>query len=126
MVAYLWPTCEGKIVVSEVRRSTLGIKASERSFYPHIRYQYEVGGSQYLGEKISFVYEGSGDRSIIQNKVDQYPVGKIVQVHYNPNNPKEAVLEIGLKTSYIILLIAGFIFFGVGFVAYKYWDILNA
>lgn len=125
LIAYSWPSCDGKILVSEVHRSDRA-RIKDRAYYPYIRYQYQVKDSQYISEKISFVAKGSGFGDVIQKKIDQYPVGTKVRVYYNPKNIKESVLERGLKGVHILLLIVGFIFLGVGIIGYKYWNILNA
>ena len=41
-----------------------------------------------------------------QNKIDKYPPGAKVDVHYNPNNPAEAILETK-STSGNAFMIAG-------------------
>lgn len=77
ILASRWPTFGGTILVSEVRRCEAGIIASEKSFYPHIIYQYEVGENQYFDEKISFIATGSGIRSVLQKKVDHIQLAKL-------------------------------------------------
>ncbi|MBF0235667.1 MAG: DUF3592 domain-containing protein [Desulfamplus sp.] len=81
------------------------------SHTPSISYQYEVEGSIYSNEQIYF--GGSfGQRSFadVEPLVLQFPEGKQVTVYYNPNDPKESVLNrdyFDYWSCFIMLLLGG-------------------
>jgi hypothetical protein len=60
--------------------------------------------------------EMSGSQSGAVSAMTRYPVGKIVTVYYNPENPGEAVLEHSVINN-VPTIIFFCVFGGVGFVA---------
>jgi hypothetical protein len=93
MESKTWPTVGGVIVRSEIEAhdstaSSDGSKKSEAVQYSKIAYQYQVGGQSHKNSRISFS-SSSGNANQI---VARYPKGKSVQVYYNPDKPKQAVL----------------------------------
>ncbi len=106
-----WPSTTARIVESKVRvehRDDLG-PGKKAVNVPAIKYEFALGGQSYEGSRISFV-EDTLHRDV-QEKLDQYPVGATVPVHYNPSDPKESVLEYKLpKPAPVIYGIAGLIF----------------
>jgi Protein of unknown function (DUF3592) len=88
-----WPTTDGKILTAIVAKKsypTAGIY-----HVPRVRYSYAVAGKAYEGSVICPGIEQFGLGSDLQAhaRVDRYPVGKTVLVHYDPNDPSVAVLE---------------------------------
>jgi Tfp pilus assembly protein PilV len=92
-----WPVTEGTITSSQVE--SWGSGAHDPIDYrPAITYQYQVGGKTYNGSQISSGATFYGGVNVDEYEqanaiVSNYPVGSIVEVHYNPNNPNNAVLE---------------------------------
>jgi hypothetical protein len=96
MESKTWPTSAGVIVRSEIEAhnsadSDSGSKTTEAVQYAKIAYQYEVGGQKHKGTRISL----SSASNNAQQIVSRYPKGKSVQVYYNPDKPKQAVLVPG-------------------------------
>jgi len=92
MSASSWPVTEGNITSSEV--VDWGA-VNHHDYRPQISYQFQVGGRYYSSSQISsgaIYYSGDGSKEATEI-VNRYPVGSQVQVHYNPNNPSNAVLE---------------------------------
>jgi hypothetical protein len=88
-----WILTLGEIVTSEVK---VGITGRRRStvYSPRIIYEYEVMGQRYRGERVHMGYElGTGVQSWAEERLANYPVGKRVEVYYDPNDPANAVLE---------------------------------
>jgi len=83
------PTVPGTVIKSEISRVDDGY------FEPEIRYRFEIGGRIYESDKFfhgqNAVSYGS---ETAQKKIAPYPVGENVQIHYNPENPEESVVEI--------------------------------
>jgi hypothetical protein len=89
-----WQPASGRILSSTVvrRRSSRGGSTS----YPAIVYEYNVGGMNYQGQKITpgLRWGGSGSGKVVA----RYPAGSAVTVYYDPNNPADAVLERSVNT----------------------------
>jgi hypothetical protein len=102
-----WPSTTGTITASGTK------KAMFRS-QPRIAYSYEVNGTAFSSERISFA-PGVPPKET-EAIVARYPVGKTVAVQYSPEKPSEAVLESGatknvraqfrfLVTCFIIIIV---------------------
>ncbi len=86
-----WRTTTGRVVLSRVEVSG----GENTSVQPVVHFAYDVNGRPYQGSHIR-----AGDSvmriSTSENAyatVDRYPVGAIVQVYYNPDNPQDSALE---------------------------------
>ncbi len=115
-----WPVADGKILTAIVARKwhpTAG-------YYhvPRVHYSYAVAGQQYEGDVICPGIEQFGLGTALQAhaRADRYPVGASVSVHYDPADPRVALLEatqIGGGRNIIggaILLVLGVCIFGFG------------
>jgi hypothetical protein len=123
-----WPTVAGVVTSAEVEESVSSDEDSPTSsFNPKISYSYQVGGVAFQGKKISFGAVNTGSRRAAEQALEPYPVGQPVNVHYNPEKPAEAVLnvEAGGTRLFLILgiiltsvgVIIGCIGMGIGLVA---------
>ncbi len=108
-----WPSVMGRVVATQVRVEVLPMESTGDAYsryYPEVEYEYTVDGHTYRSKRIRFgglpfVY--STDRGEIEAWLAEYPVGKKVQVYYNPQHPSEAVLEPGASPAALILLVVG-------------------
>ena len=108
-IARAWPTTQGRIVSAtlQARRTTTGGHGVALNWFPDIRYEYEVAGTTYRGDRISAgLLVGSSFRGSVQRKLAQYPEGRMVQVFYNPTDPAQAMLETTAPGSNILLIVA--------------------
>jgi len=111
-----WPTVSGTIVESDVETFWENSDVDPphqptRHYQPAIRYQYEVDGKTYHGDRITIGTRMSSN--ILQSakrRAAQYPVGKKVEVFYNPEKPAEAVLFPGSSTHVLPWLMAAILF----------------
>ena len=115
-----WPATEGTIVRSRIERrpTTMDDPAGNRGWKEiwALSYRYSVDGKNYSGDNFDF---RAG--SIDQDTIDRYPIGKQVQVYYDPDNPELAVLvpgpssrtDFGAILRVIIPMIAGIATLGV-------------
>ena len=87
-----WPKASG--IISESK--TTGIFSLYRK-ESYISYRYEVNGRTFTGNRIYF---GGGSAS-------GYYRGQAIDVYYNPNNHNEAILEIGLRSENLFVLMLG-------------------
>jgi hypothetical protein len=88
-----WLLTTGIVKRSEVRshKHTAISEGQQFTSEPLVMYEFTVGGEKIRGTRIDFAEKISGPD--IGPTLARYPVGKSVTVYYNPQNPKQAVLE---------------------------------
>lgn len=84
-----WPTVRARILTAELKRV-------KHSFLPVITYQYAVDGKSYTGSRVVF-RSSHGNEAEGKRLIEAYPVNSDRNVHYNPANPADAVLEPGVQ-----------------------------
>ncbi len=107
-----WPSVNAQITLSEVRESQSQDSEGDlrTSYYPYVQYTYQIGGVLYQGDKITF-----GARKMVYSAkkaaaaLASYPLGAQVKAFYNPENPKEAVLEQRSVGSNLMLIFGVFL-----------------
>jgi hypothetical protein len=105
-----WPQIEGKIIASTLEQDPHDADSS-----PRIVYQYEIDGRRYEGSQIT--YAGTSNSvDAKQALVARYPVGRCVNVYYNPEAPQSAVLENEPSSIWLGLVVTGIVFFIVGVI----------
>ena len=94
-------TARGEILSSEIEsdRDSDG----NTTYQPKVTYTYEVNNETLRGETIRYGETGSGN-SYAHEFVADRPVGEIVDVHYDPSDPSDAVLVTGIEGSDLFLL----------------------
>ena len=117
--AALWPSVTGTITASRYQESPVGTADGDEHvhYFANVAYRYVVDDKPYNCERIAFHGIDPHTRLLaVQAIVDRYPVGATVPVHYNPDAPGEAVLEVrnpGLATPVLVtvfgllMLVAG-------------------
>jgi hypothetical protein len=114
-----WPIVEGKITDSEVEReNAIGDIDEEVQFKAVVKYSFIVDGRSYTGERVAFGLGTSNRPADARKIVDRYPAGRTVEIHYNPNDPSDAVLETDVGGFAIITLIVGPIILLVGVIGF--------
>ena len=83
-----WPTVEGTVTNSKVRR-----RPGKRRL--RLRYEYDVKDQTYESHKIAFMGRVFSGTATERRK--RYPSGAKVTVYYNPDDPSVAVLEPGVR-----------------------------
>ena len=112
-----WPSTPGQLTaVDYVRKESTGTRASS-TYRLKLAYTYRVGSQDFTGDRHSLSSFGTSGQEWYRDFVETHPVGTKVSVYYNPDAPKEAVLEKGLQGADLsILLVAGLfngaLFFG--------------
>jgi len=92
-----WPTTEGVVESTEVERTkhTDEEDGTYYSFLPHVNYRYHVDGQEYTGQFIElFIHQELNSESEAEAVLKAYPVGKKVQVIYNPEEPEQSGLKV--------------------------------
>jgi hypothetical protein len=92
--ALTWPVIPGAVLRTDVVRheDTDSDGIASVSFEPLVEYQYSLMGQAYTGKRIAFGANRYNYKKALEI-VSRYPVGEQVNVHYNPEKPREAVLE---------------------------------
>jgi len=107
-----WPTTKGRVLSSEIVEPPYGAEAEVWMTYrAKIEYKYSVGGKTYLSDKICFADYRDIGGARAQRIFQKYAAREYVVVHYDPDNPHIAVLEPGLESGNLPLLVIGL---GVG------------
>jgi hypothetical protein len=83
-----WPSVNGTVLSARlVSHGSIRYRAD----FPEISYSYEGGGKVYKSKHIAAGGEMGGVGA--QSVLDRYPVASQVTVYYDPQKPKNAVLE---------------------------------
>ncbi len=106
-----WEIAQGIITKS-------AIKEAGAAFSPDIEYQYSILGVEYKGTSVTMPLKQTYNAKVVQSWVSEYPVGKKVNVYYNPEIHHMAVLEKGFSIagswvligSSLFLILSGFVF----------------
>ncbi len=101
-----WPTCPGVIIKSETRWQR-GTDGGSSTLIADVQYRYEVEGRSYQGDRISLGQYGSNDPAHARDQAGQYPLGSLVDVHYDPDDPQRSFLETGWHWLNAIALVVG-------------------
>ncbi len=87
------------------------------SFFPNIIYRYEVEDRIYTNNRLSFdKNQGSEESARAISK--QFVEGSEIEVFCNPENPRQSVLEPGLRMSQFLPIGIGFLLTSIGCVGF--------
>ncbi|SEK38054.1 Protein of unknown function [Stigmatella aurantiaca] len=96
-----WPSVQGTLIRSEVE----AVRSNKSTTYGlKVAYTYSVDGQRYEGSRYRFAAWRSGDAGYAEELVVRYPLGTSIPVYYRPGQPSEAVLQAGLGSSELFLL----------------------
>jgi hypothetical protein len=118
-----WPSTSGRIISSRMMSGPPDAEWSD------VEYEYRVDGRRYTSDRVSFggplhLSVNVGPEEVCcesaEDIVRRHPAGRTVRVHYDPKDPREAVLQPGRGPS-ILLEQLGAVLIGVvvggGFLA---------
>lgn len=117
-----WPSTQGEVVVSMVDKTTQTTNSNVKWIYqPILKYDYEIDGVAYSGDRIRFTSFSISHKKEHKAKreISAYPVGKSVQVFYNPQNPSDSVLETGVGSRVYMGFGVGILMLFVGSIMAK-------
>ncbi|MBB4036331.1 hypothetical protein GGR21_002233 [Dysgonomonas hofstadii] len=103
-----WDSVEGTVCESKIDKYIT--TDPEVSYKAVIRYSYTVDGKEYTSTRIFFgdiLREGFSFKS--KRLIKKYFRGMTVDVHYNPSNPEESVLQKGVHSEIILMFVASFL-----------------
>lgn len=112
-----WPTTPGTVTYSSVDKHSDGRRKPGRkrtpTFTPSVHYSYTVSGVKYDGYRITLIGSPT-DLNSARAHAGKYPVGANIQVHYNPANPSESILEPQDQGGSLTMLGMGLLFVVIG------------
>ena len=112
-----WPTAMGTLTRSEivVEEDSDRDGGTTTWYNPVVAYSYNVAGEAIEGSRIRFANMRRGSRKKAEEVLARYRAGDNVTVRYNPEKPKEAVLESQKPGPlYLVMALAGLIFIAAG------------
>jgi hypothetical protein len=110
-----WPTVQGEVTYAEVQESRSVDGNTE--LRPVVGVVYTVDGQPYESDRFTY---GRGvwlDKDFVKVLMAPYGVSAAVRVHYNPEDPGEAVLQPGERGGLGRLAVSGLVLMAVGAVA---------
>jgi hypothetical protein len=96
-----WPSAKGQIIDSGLSVETVrGPNGNPITFYSAaVRYRFQVGHKFYESTRISLTDNPkSTDSTQHRTLLARYPIGRIVQVHFDARQPRDALLECATKS----------------------------
>jgi len=116
-----WPNTQGTIMSSYIKKENRKDSNNRyrTTYYPRVKYQYQVEGKYYSCNRIAFGGVSVGKRSKAKKVVDRYPSGKKVTVYYNPQDPGVGVLKAGFSWGALLAFLFGLVFFGLGVLFFR-------
>jgi hypothetical protein len=104
-----WPLVRGTVLSSgtEKIRKRHGIRSSHA---PVVEYGYRVNDVDYVSRQIKLGVVLSASESHAAGVAARYPVGAVIDVHYDPANPSDAALENPTGLHWLLLVVAAGLF----------------
>ena len=120
-----WPIADGRVVSSWVseQEKQYSDDSDKRSivYSPSVTYAYEIGGRSYRSDCIATSEWYTSRRSSVEKYLRRYQDGAAVKVYYNPRDPSQARLEVGLNWMYLVFGLVIALFIGLGVWMFAIW-----
>ena len=110
-----WPYTSGIVISTEVKR--IPSSKGPSKFSPVINYAFKVDSVEYSSDRFSST-GARGTSEWANEMVSEYWVNSAIKVFYNPQNPKESVIDPGLQSDNYWMTILSSFFFAVVFFAF--------
>ncbi|PXA03335.1 hypothetical protein DDZ13_13005 [Coraliomargarita sinensis] len=121
-----WQTAQAVITSSEIKKHQTRRKAPGSSKYktrityqPRLTYVYAIDGSEYQGDRLDFSHRSYSDMQVAKKVQGTYPVGREIEIFYNPENPSESVI---IRDGKMIFPLT---FFGILLSSWAAWRIVK-
>lgn len=103
-----WPHVPGIITGTTTERTCSSGRGSSR-WEAKIAYQYSVNGQQFRGYRSTNMrlYCDSRREDVVGWLANHYPVGKPVDVYYNPSAPDASFLRPGVVSTFEVVMVFG-------------------
>jgi hypothetical protein len=110
-----WTMTIGRIIHSEVCISH-DTDDSVDTYRPNIVFEYSVFGEKFICDRLFFGVKIMTNNNLINSKklVEKYSVYKEVAVYFNPDKPKQSVIEPGIHIVLGSLFVVSICFIAIG------------
>ena len=98
VLACFWPKAKGEITYAGISEE---YEADGSTFSPVIEYKYKVRGKEYHSDNFAYGFVSSGFKFVSNSIFKRYRNRPFVDVYYNPKNPKQSVLIVGVTMFHI-------------------------
>ena len=111
-----WPVAAGRVTHSEMTVEAKRSAKSDTTMYgARIAYTYTIGGVEYEGNQVDWLDDiKTNFDSPARKLVAKYPVGQLVNVYYDPADPKTALLEPWRLRGIFFIALFAVVFSGFG------------
>jgi hypothetical protein len=117
-----WPSVDGVVTESRIDHAT-DIRGRKTDM-PKITYRYSVDGVEHVGSRLFFGSQyseswtaGAKWTAHTQEYIARYPTGTPLQVHYDPDHAATSVVEAGVASALVTLIVVATMATGVGVFA---------
>jgi hypothetical protein len=97
-----WPVAAGVVTEQEDNPGTL---STTETRLQTMRYSYSVNGVQHSGQLQMTIGRTMGENIRKQAFLDTYPVGKALEVHYDPADPSRSLIQAQSESGAFLTLI---------------------
>lgn len=117
-----WAVVPGVVESVEVIKSE-SEDSSEQTFEPVVTYSYDVAGAHYFADRVDLRDPVKHQAVSAQEVTMNYRKGQKVTVHYDPKNPRSAILEPGASVENWVYVGFGSLLTILGvFAAHALWQ----
>lgn len=105
-----WPRAQGRVTLSRVETLHKAEVGNTGDFYPHVGYDYRVGGRSFHGDTLYLdEHRSFGSANVAARELVFFESGAMVEVMYDPADPHEAALVVDKPTwrYFFIFLLGG-------------------
>ena len=101
-----WPHVSG-VITSTSAEKTCGSGRGSNRWEAKIAYQYTVNGANYRGHRSTNMrlYCDTRREDVVAWVSGRYPVGKAVDVYYNPSDPEASFLRPGVVSTFEMVMV---------------------
>lgn len=98
---HTWPKIQGIVVESRIEEKG---SAGEFNYKPVVTYEYKVDGTSFKSSNLMIggQYLTNGSYFQAEKITGEFPLGRVVDVIYNPANHKDSVLQEGFYTKSVL------------------------
>ncbi|WP_339918250.1 DUF3592 domain-containing protein [Yeosuana marina] len=115
---YMWHLANQSKLWPKVKGTVESIKSYNNAKRMIFEYGYQVQDIVYKNQRIFFSNSKQYRLKHIREFRRKYSQGQQVEVFYNPNNPKIAVLEPGRKDGVVLAVVISALSFMYGYIAF--------
>jgi hypothetical protein len=121
-----WLPTGGKIIHSTIYNYSATNEANV-TYRPDIAFEYRVDGEKFISDRLYYGVKimSSGNWINSRKITKKYPVDKEITVFYNPNKPKDAVIEPGIHFDLGAIFISSICFIALGLIIFLNSEIVT-